>query len=138
MKLDTSYNPTVKPEGTDQEGNIDEGGETTEIAFMSAVESGHEEPKTFEEAWHHKLPETRAKWRMAIKKEIRDMIHKGVWRYTSKSEIPLNHRLVGSKCAFKVKNYGRYRARLCALGYSQVPGVDFTDNFVPVVKDETL
>ena len=30
---------------------------------------------------------------------------------------------------------GTYRAR---LGYSQVPGVDFTDTFAPVVNDVTF
>ena len=29
-------------------------------------------------------------------------------------------------------------ARLCALGYSQIPGVDFTKNFAPVVNEFTL
>ena len=33
------------------------------------------------------------------------------------------------------KRDGTYRARLVALGYSQFPGVDFTDNFVPVAHD---
>ena len=30
------------------------------------------------------------------------------------------------------------RARLVALGYSQVPGIDFTKNFAPVVNDVTF
>ena len=30
-----------------------------------------------------------------------------------------------------------YRARLCAQGFSQIPGVDFTENFAPVVNDIT-
>ena len=31
-----------------------------------------------------------------------------------------------------------YRARLVALGYSQIPGVDYTDNFAPVIQDITF
>ncbi len=38
---------------------------------------------------------------------------------------------------FKVKRNGVFRARLVALGYSQIPGVDYTDNFAPVINDIT-
>ena len=46
--------------------------------------------------------------------------------------------MIGCKWVFKIKIDGTYRARLVALGYSQVPGVDFTDNFAPVVNDVTF
>ena len=36
---------------------------------------------------------------------------------------------------FKIKRDGTYRARIVALGYSQIPGVDNTDNFAPVPHD---
>ena len=40
--------------------------------------------------------------------------------------------------ANEIKRDGTYRARLVALGYSKVPGVEFTDNFAPVVNDVTF
>ena len=36
---------------------------------------------------------------------------------------------------FRVKRNGVFRARLVALGYSQNPGVEFTDNFAPVINE---
>ena len=44
-------------------------------------------------------------------------------------------RLIGNKWVFKIKRDGTYRARLVALGYSLIPGVDYTDNFAPVAHD---
>ena len=63
------------------------------------------------------------------------MIERGVWRKTDRKKIPNNRRLVGNKWVFKIKRDGTYRARLVALGYSQIPGVDYTDNFAPVAHD---
>ena len=34
-----------------------------------------------------------------------------------------------------MKNNGRHSAPLCAIGYTQVAGLDFQDNFAPVVND---
>ena len=94
--------------------------------------SGPTEPKTFQEAWHSPVKEERQIWLIAIRKEIRNMINRGVWRKVDKSKIPENRRLIGNKWVFKIKRDGPYRARLVALGYSQIPGVDYTDNFAPV------
>ena len=63
------------------------------------------------------------------------MIERGVWRKTDRKKIPNNRRLIGNKWVFKIKRDGTYRARLVALGYSQIPGVDYTDNFAPVAHD---
>ena len=106
-----------------------------ETCFISAVTSGPTEPKTFQEAWHSPIEEERNKWQAAIRKEIRSMINIGVWRKIDKMKIPENRRLIGNKWVFKIKRDGTYRARLVALGYSQIPGVDFTDNFAPVAHD---
>ena len=99
------------------------------------VTSGPTEPKTFQEAWHSPIEKERDNWRAAIRKEIRSMIDRGVWRKTDRKRIPNNIRLTGNKWVFKIERDGTYRARLVALGYSQIPGVDYTDNFAPVAHD---
>ena len=39
---------------------------------------------------------------------------------------------------FTSKRNGTHRAVLVALGYSQVPGIDFTETFAPMVNDVTF
>ena len=106
-----------------------------ETCLISAVTSGPIETKTFQEAWHYPIENERDNWRAAIRKEIRSMIERGVWRKTDRKKIPSNRSLIGNKWVFKIKRDGTYRARLVALGYSQIPGVDYTDNFASVVND---
>jgi len=102
-----------------------------ETALVSAVySSSPDEPTKFKEGWHHPDAEVRGKWREAIRKEFRDMTNRGVRRKTKRISIPTRRRIVGCKWVFKVKRNGVYRARSVALGYSQIPGVDLTDNFV--------
>ena len=106
-----------------------------ESCLISAVTSGPTEPKTFHKAWHYPVESERSSWRAAIRKEIRSMIERGVWRNTYRKKIPNNRRLIGNMWVFKTKRVGTYRARLVALGYSQIPGVDYIDNFAPVAHD---
>ena len=66
------------------------------------------------------------------------MENKILWRAIHKTGVPKDRRLIGCKWVFQIKRDGTYRARLVALGYSQVPGVDFTDNFAQVVNNVTF
>ena len=66
------------------------------------------------------------------------MLYMGVWRHVKRNDHPNDHRLVGCRWVFKVKRNGVYCARLVAKGFSQIPGVDFTDNYSPVVYDVTF
>ena len=63
------------------------------------------------------------------------MINRGVWRKIDRAKIPENRRLIWNKWVFKIKRDGTYRPRLVAQGYSQIPGIDYTDNFAPVSHD---
>ena len=60
-----------------------------ETCLISAVASGPTEPKTFQEVRHSPVEEEKENWQIAIKKEMKSMINRGVWRKidTRKQEI---------------------------------------------------
>ena len=87
-----------------------------------------EEPNKFGEAWDHDDPKERMLWRAAIKKEFGDMESRQVWTKIKKSDMPADRRCVKNKWVFKLKRNGVHCARLVACGYSQIPGINYTDN----------
>jgi Reverse transcriptase (RNA-dependent DNA polymerase) len=101
------------------------------------VISDPEEPKACNQAWFSDLKE-RSDWRAAIKKELESMQTRKVWRVISLDKVPPDRKIIGSKWVFKKKRNAVKRARLIALGYSQVPGFDFSKTFAPVVDDATF
>ena len=57
-----------------------------------------------------------------------------VWRVIDRASIPKGRRLVKSKWVFDLKRSGLFKVRLVACGYSQIPGVDFTESYAPVIN----
>ena len=100
--------------------------------------SDPDEPQSFQEAsWDPDLI-CREKWRDAIHLEFKKMLDMGVWRHEKRNDLPNDHRLVGCRGVFRVKRNGVYHDRLVAKGFTQIPGVDFTDNYSPAVGDVTF
>ncbi|CAJ1959428.1 unnamed protein product [Cylindrotheca closterium] len=65
------------------------------------------------------------------------MIRRGVWQKMKRRDLPYGRRCIKCKWVFKIKRNGVFRSRLVACGYSQIPGVDFTEHFAPVINDIT-
>eukprot|EP00253_Pinus_taeda_P007092 PITA_07092 len=57
-------------------------------------------------------------------------------------ELPAGRKPIGSKWVFKNTNaegkVEKYKSRLVAKGYSQVPGIDFGDIFSPIAKVNSI
>jgi hypothetical protein len=56
----------------------------------------------------------------------------------SKSSLREGRKLIGNKWVSKEKRNGSFRVRFVALGKSQIPGVDFVENFSAVVEDSSF
>jgi hypothetical protein len=89
------------------------------------------EPRTLTEAQHR--PDW-AQWEEGIREELATLQAAGTWEL---ADLPDGANLVGSKWVFRAKkdaagNVVRHKARLVAQGFSQVPGIDFFDMYMPV------
>ncbi len=92
---------------------------------------------SFHKAYHHPDPTQRKKWCKAIRKEFKDMTCHGIWHKVKCSAIPKGQRCIKLKWVFKTKHDSIFCARLVACGYRQIPGVDFTENYAPVMNNVT-
>jgi len=103
----------------------------------SAVE-GPPIPRTYAEAIND--PRYKAHWEQAISEELTKLQALDTWEY---AELPPGKKAVGCKWVFTVKYtptglIDRYKARLVAQGFSQVPGDDYLETFSPTIRAESL
>lgn len=79
-------------------------------------------------------------WQAAINAELQALVKAGVYTEVVR---PKDRRVVGSTWAFRQK-YGpdgeieKYKARLCAKGFTQVEGLDYNETYAPVVKFDSI
>ena len=72
--------------------------------------------------------------------ELNNMKECKIWTRTT---LPPGKKAIGNTWVYKVKkdengNIERFKARLCAQGFSQRQGIDFDQTFSPVVRIDTL
>jgi hypothetical protein len=91
------------------------------------------EPETYKEAIESLDSE---KWMDAMNSEIQSMERNQTWDLV---KLPQGRKVVDCKWVFKIKpgdqnRPARYKARLCARGFTQIYGIDFDETYAPVVK----
>jgi hypothetical protein len=92
------------------------------------------EPIHVEEAMNSQV------WIAAIKEELAMIDKNQTWMLVDR---PTHKKVIGVKWIFKTKlnadgKINKHKARLVMKGYSQEAGIDFTENFAPVSRHETI
>lgn len=95
--------------------------------------SSNDAPSTFKKIYGR--PDA-SKWMEAIQSENVSIDSHHVFQ--SVDELPPGKSAIKVKYIFKRKDNGRYKARLVAMGYSQIPGLDFNQTYAPVVSKQSL
>ena len=155
-KLRTSYNNT-NPDGEEafqeavnmivnDEFNVDNfhyvGGAVDDaMHFVLNVElqSDPGEPKTVKEAL--KSPEVE-EWKKGLKSEIENFLKRKAWKKVLRSiAIAKGRKPISAKWIFKKKQEVtgvRFKCRVCARGFVQIPGIDYTLSHSPVASDTSV
>lgn len=79
-------------------------------------------------------------WEGAIRKELMGLIEMGVF---TEVELPAGAHALGTTWAFRLKTNEnnviiKYKARLCAQGFSQVPGLDYNETYAPTGRSASM
>jgi transposase InsO family protein len=125
-------NESVAGEGETNEDNPHES-HFSYAWMISDEEQKYDVPKSLRDA--QESPEW-PEWQAAMDEEYRQHLEMGTWELV---EPVAGRRPIGCRWVFAKKfdesgKLTKYKARLVAQGFSQIPGIDYTDNYAPVAR----
>jgi hypothetical protein len=133
-RLPTRRTPNPETSNQDNQTNLAE-----ELYLGTSFLIDEAEPKSYDEAINSPDADH---WKKAMDTEIEQLNKMGTWEEV---ELPEGRKAIGCKWVYHLKRdehgkIARYKARLVAQGFSQKPGVDYSDNgtFAPVMRFKTL
>lgn len=106
-------------------------------SILSYAASDSDNPRTVDEVkQRHDWP----LWKVAMDKEYKQLQDLGTYTL---EDLPPDRKAVGCRWVFTIKrdsqgNVVKYKARLVAQGFSQIPGQDFTATHSPVMRLESF
>ena len=97
-------------------------------------------PESYEQAMRG--PYAR-QWKKAIKSEVQSLRDKNVFKLVDRRSLPKDANIITAKWVFKVKpnpdgSIERFKCRLCARGFLQKHGVDYSATLSPVAQAATI
>lgn len=93
------------------------------------------EPDSYQEAV---TGPDREEWKQAVQEELEAHKKNKTWTIVPREE---NQRLIDSRWVFKIQFAGtstKYKARLCARGFNQRYGINYSETFAPVVRYDSI
>lgn len=95
------------------------------------------DPKTYQQALSRSDAE---EWKLSMQKELDNLERMGVWEEV---ELPAGEHALGTTWVYKRKTNAagdliKYKSRLCAQGFSQVEGIDYSETYAPTGRLATL
>ena len=97
-------------------------------------------PENYEQAVSGKYAR---QWRKAIKSEIDSLKARKVFKLVDRRDLPRDANIISGKWVFKVKpkadgTIERFKCRLCARGFLQKYGIDYSATFSPVASAASI
>lgn len=129
---DVDWVNRLRPRGQLQQPDFEN--HITDLTNLTDYLDGNTVLLTFAEATSNRDKE---EWLRAIDEEKKAITVNNTWKYVDRAEAK-GRKILSSRWVFRIKDDGKYRARLCARGFEQVEGLDFTETYSPVVNFTAL